>query len=420
MAVPSSGTISLTDIQAEFGGPGSPISLGNYYKNGLYVTATSDAPNVPTSGPIALSDFYGARKLSLYTFTYTGDGTFVLPSSFAGDLIVNAMLGGGGGGGGNDAGQIGYSGYPGGFLTGGTISANPGDTVQIYTGSGGGAGTSNAGGAAGGVGGPSASVNWSTLNMLGTPGNYRSTNNAYSGFLNTYGIWSATASASMIFDQTVSVNFPFNGTYLFTGSADNLGTIYVDGVAVLSLPEDGYGGSYSASVNIIAGNHNVRVYGFDTGQPGAIGLTIVGGGFSGGNGGTAGASGASGGGGGGGGGTVILINNSIQAVAPGGGGGGGAGYNSGGRPNQNTPGNNGTYYGGAGANNGGDGGGGGGGAGGFNGGAGGVEFGGDEGAYSGENGAPLTPSGGATSTGTNGGGPTAPGGSGYVTVSYYA
>jgi hypothetical protein len=261
--------------------------------------------------------------------------------------------------------------------------------------------------------------------MLGTPGNYRSTNNAYSGFLNTYGIWSATASASMIFDQTVSVNFPFNGTYLFTGSADNLGTIYVDGVAVLSLPEDGYGGSYSASVNIIAGNHNVRVYGFDTGQPGAIGLTIVGGGFAGGNGGTAGTSGSSGGGGGGGGGTVILLNNVLQAVAPGGGGGGGSGLQSGGRPNGNTPGNNGAYYGGAGqSKGGGDGGGGGGGAGGFNGGLGGGVFGGDDGAFSGENGNPLTPTGGAVSVGSNGGagsvGQGGSGGAGYVIISYYA
>jgi len=417
MAVPSSGTISLTDIQAEFGGPGSPISLGSYYKNGLYVTSTSDAPNVPTSGPIALSDFYGARKLSLYTFTYTGNGTFVLPSSFAGGLIVNAMLGGGGGGGGSDAGQLGYSGYPGGFLTGGTISANPGDTVQIYTGGGGGGGTSNAGGASGGAGGPSASVNWSTLNMLGTPGNFRYTNNAYCGFLNTYGIWNYSQEYPT-FDQTVVINFPFGAVYTFIASCDNYGYIYVDGGLVLNI--DGYTTTYSTTVYIPAGNHAIRLLGINQGGPGAIGLTIVGGGFSGGNGGSAGPSGASGGGGGGGGGTVILINNSIQAVAPGGGGGGGAGFNSGGRPNQNTPGNNGTYYGGDGQSNGGDGGGGGGGAGGFNGGAGGVEFGGDEGAYSGENGAPLTPSGGAASTGTNGGGPTAPGGSGYVTVSYYA
>jgi hypothetical protein len=416
MAVPSSGTISLTDIQAEFGGPGSPISLGNYYKNGLYVTATSFAPNVPTSGPIALSDFYGARKLSLYTFTYTGDGVFVLPSSFAGDLIVNAMLGGGGGGGGNDGGA-GYSGYPGGLITDGTISANPGDTVQIYTGGGGGPGGTGTG-TGGGTGGQTASVNWSTLDMLGIPGNFRYTNNAYCGFLNTYGIWNYSQEYPT-FDQTATINFPFGANYTFTGSCDNYGTIYVDGDPILSI--DGYTSTYTTTVYIAAGNHAIRLLGINQGGPGSIGLLIVGGGFSGGNGGTSGTSGVSGGGGGGGGATVILVNNSIQAVAPGGGGGGGSGLQSAGRPNGNTPGNNGTYYGGNGQSKGDDdGAGGGGGAGGYNGGAGGGVYGGDDGAFSGEDGAPLTPTGGATSAGSNGGGAAAPGGSGYVTVSYYA
>jgi len=420
MAVPSSGPISLTDIQAEFGGPGSPISLGSYYKNGLYVTSTSDAPNVPTSGPIALSDFYGARKLSLYTFTYTGNGTFVLSSSFAGGLIVNAMLGGGGGGGAGDGGRFGYSGYPGGFLTGGTIPANPGDTVRIYTGGGGGPGGAGSSGG-GGTGGQSASVNWSTLNMLG-PNNFRSTNNAYCGFLNQYGIWNYSGEYPT-FDQTVTLNFPYGAAYTFTASCDNYGTIYLDGNPILSI--GGYTSTYTTTIYVGAGNHSVRLLGINEGGPGSIGLLVVGGGFSGGNGGTAGAQGSSGGGGGGGGGTVILINDSIQAMAPGGGGGGGSGLQSGGRANQNTPGNNGTYYGGEGqSKGGGDGGGGGGGGGGFNGGAGGAVYGGDDGAYSGENGAPLVPAGGSSSSGSNGGaggqGNGAGGGSGYATVSYYA
>jgi len=49
MAVPSSGPISLTDIQAEFGGS-SPTSLTEYYKGGAYVSLTDFAPNVPYSG----------------------------------------------------------------------------------------------------------------------------------------------------------------------------------------------------------------------------------------------------------------------------------------------------------------------------------------------------------------------------------
>ena len=415
MAIPASGPISLTTIQAEFGGP-SPISLSNYYKNGAYVTAASYAPNVPTSGPIALSDFYGARQLQLFTFSYTGDGVLVLPSTFFGSLIVNYMLGGGGGGGGNDGGA-GYSGYPGGFITGGTIPANPGDTVRIYTGGGGGPGGTGAG-TGGGTGGQSASVNWSTLDMLGNPINFRATNNNYTGFLNQYGIWNY-GSEYPSFDQTVTINFPFGATYTFTGSCDNYATIYLDGSPVLSV--DGFTTTYSTTIYIAAGNHAVRLLGTNTEGPASIGLLIVGGGFAGGNGGTAGSSGVSGGGGGGGGATVILLNDVLQAVAPGGGGGGGSGLQSAGRPNQNTPGNNGAYYGGAGqSKGGGDGGGGGGGAGGYNGGAGGAVFGGDDGAFSGENGNPLTPTGGAVSVGSNGAGPAAPGGPGYVIISYYA
>jgi hypothetical protein len=416
MAIPASGPISLTTIQAEFGGP-SPISLGSYYKNGAYVTAASYAPNVPTSGPIALSNFYGARQLQLFTFSYTGDGTLILPSTFFGSLIVNYMLGGGGGGGGNDAAYNGYSGYPGGFITGGTIPANPGDTVQIYTGGGGGAGATGATGTGGGTGGQSASVNWSTLDMLGNPINFRATNNNYTGFLNQYGIWNYSGEYPS-FDQTVTINFPFGATYTFTGSCDNYATIYLDGSPILSI--GGYTTTYATTVYIAAGNHAVRLLGTNTEGPASIGLTIVGGGFAGGNGGNAGPSGGSGGGGGGGGGTVIFVNDVLQAVAPGGGGGGGSGYNSGGRANGNTPGNNGTYYGGTGQSKGSDGGGGGGGAGGYNGGAGGGVFGGDDGAFSGENGNPLTPSGGAVSVGSNGAGPAAVGGSGYVIISYYA
>ena len=53
MAIPLTGTISLTDIQTEFGGT-DPISLSEYYKGGAYVLTTDYAPNVPTSGFVSL------------------------------------------------------------------------------------------------------------------------------------------------------------------------------------------------------------------------------------------------------------------------------------------------------------------------------------------------------------------------------
>ena len=57
MAIQSSGTISMTDIVAEFGGS-VPHSLSEYYRNGGSVPANNT--NVPTSGTIYFSNFYGA------------------------------------------------------------------------------------------------------------------------------------------------------------------------------------------------------------------------------------------------------------------------------------------------------------------------------------------------------------------------
>lgn len=74
MALPVSGTLSLADIQTEFGGS-NPISLSEYYRGGLYVTENNTG--VPTSGSISISNFYGAVKQFAFTisssFTTTQD-----------------------------------------------------------------------------------------------------------------------------------------------------------------------------------------------------------------------------------------------------------------------------------------------------------------------------------------------------------
>jgi hypothetical protein len=55
MPLQSSGAISLTDIQTEFGGA-NPISINEYYQNGGIVGTVF---GIPSSGQIAFSDFYG-------------------------------------------------------------------------------------------------------------------------------------------------------------------------------------------------------------------------------------------------------------------------------------------------------------------------------------------------------------------------
>lgn len=53
MALPTSGALSLLDIQNEFGGS-NPIGLNEYY---------GAAAGIPTSGSIGIDDFYGASSL---------------------------------------------------------------------------------------------------------------------------------------------------------------------------------------------------------------------------------------------------------------------------------------------------------------------------------------------------------------------
>jgi hypothetical protein len=60
MTLPTSGPLSLLDIQGEWGGE-APISLGEYYAGGFYVpfgTIGSNSP-VASSGPINIASFYG-------------------------------------------------------------------------------------------------------------------------------------------------------------------------------------------------------------------------------------------------------------------------------------------------------------------------------------------------------------------------
>lgn len=57
MTLPASGAISLGDIQTEFGGS-NPASLDEYYRGGTYVPNIVSTQSIPTSGAIAMSNFY--------------------------------------------------------------------------------------------------------------------------------------------------------------------------------------------------------------------------------------------------------------------------------------------------------------------------------------------------------------------------
>lgn len=64
MTLPTSGPLTLADIQTEFGGS-NPISLSEYYAGGSYVPAGTTGTNgaVPSSGTISISNFYGTSNV---------------------------------------------------------------------------------------------------------------------------------------------------------------------------------------------------------------------------------------------------------------------------------------------------------------------------------------------------------------------
>ena len=61
MAIPSSGVLTLSQIQTEFGGS-NPIDLSEYYRGGSYVPNSTNNTSIPTSGAISISNFYNAQK----------------------------------------------------------------------------------------------------------------------------------------------------------------------------------------------------------------------------------------------------------------------------------------------------------------------------------------------------------------------
>lgn len=86
MALPTSGPLSLSDIQTEFGGS-NPISLNEYYAGGAYVPSgtTGTYGAVPTSGAISIQNFYGTSNV-LDTQTISVGGYFDKYNSLVGYL----------------------------------------------------------------------------------------------------------------------------------------------------------------------------------------------------------------------------------------------------------------------------------------------------------------------------------------------
>jgi hypothetical protein len=72
MAIGSSGALSFSDIQTEFGGS-NPISISEYYAGGANVPSgtTGDNGAVPSSSTISISIFYGTQKVTRVAINLT-------------------------------------------------------------------------------------------------------------------------------------------------------------------------------------------------------------------------------------------------------------------------------------------------------------------------------------------------------------
>ena len=74
MAIPSTGSVSLQDIEDEFGGTGQ-ISLSEYYRGNTYETLVSgNNTTVPQSGTIKFSQFRGSFQARYLTWKLLGAG----------------------------------------------------------------------------------------------------------------------------------------------------------------------------------------------------------------------------------------------------------------------------------------------------------------------------------------------------------
>jgi hypothetical protein len=95
MALPSSGVLTLNDIQTEFGGT-NPIDLSEYYRGGGLVPDTAGNAGIPTSGVISVTDFYGSANSITLDFVrrtqYTPSASTTISSVAIGAANPNRMV----------------------------------------------------------------------------------------------------------------------------------------------------------------------------------------------------------------------------------------------------------------------------------------------------------------------------------------
>ena len=157
MPIQSSGQISKQDIVDEFGGT-APHAMSEYYRGGSEVG--SGNTNVPTSGKIQMSDFYGAQDAIVHNISSNATnqdaqslfGTSTFQASDAKILSIPSGI------------SIGGSGFGTGNI-GLTVPSGLGGSLIIQN-----AGTISGAGGSGGGGGSGAAPHPTTGSRAGSPG----------------------------------------------------------------------------------------------------------------------------------------------------------------------------------------------------------------------------------------------------------
>lgn len=90
MTIQSSGALALTEIQTEFGGI-NPVSMSEYYRGGSYVANDSSNTNIPGSGAIAFSNFYGTSKPSGISQSLISVGNYFAASAYSLDRVDGSV-----------------------------------------------------------------------------------------------------------------------------------------------------------------------------------------------------------------------------------------------------------------------------------------------------------------------------------------
>lgn len=90
MALATSGTLTLADIQTEFGGS-NPVGLNEYYAGGTYVPASTTGTYgaVPSSGQISIRNFYGTSKVIPVTVQNVFATSLYTPTGSATTTVTN-------------------------------------------------------------------------------------------------------------------------------------------------------------------------------------------------------------------------------------------------------------------------------------------------------------------------------------------